>query len=474
MPGLLRFVINGTGENISEFGCSAGSLCYGFVVLRCGRTGLAETDSRTDSMKLRLPGNGNILFPIRKKHIEIAGQKGNGFMAENRSANTHPKLPAGFGSIRYLGGERSNPYAVYPTSKGNEGKRIKALCYVPEWHIGVAVLAAWNAGQYEPGLANRLCAEAGCLKAERAAVTYEARDAFCARMLGYFRAFLPSGRFSCTMREGYESYIRYKYGESAPRKLSASSKKHDAWAFGKFASLEHRQLDSITVDELQQVIDRIGLKRSAVGRALTLVKGIYRHALSRECCTRNPAQYVRMPAVKESARHQDFTDGELKILWAHWEDPLVRMILIMCYSGFRWSAYLDLETDLEKGFFRGGVKTDAGRNRIVPIHSAIRPLVEKTLKFDGRYHCGLSQTKFIRRMEEKMAELGIDGNGRHHTPHSCRHTFSRLCESYGVREADRKRMMGHSFGKDITNGVYGHRTLEELRAEIEKIRVPQV
>lgn len=59
------------------------------------------------------------------------------------------------------------------------------------------------------------------------------------------------------------------------------------------------------------------------------------------------------------------------------------------------------------------------------------------------------------------------------TPHSCRHTFSRLCESYGVREADRKRMLGHSFGNDITNGVYGHRTLEELRTEIEKIKVPE-
>ena len=35
-------------------------------------------------------------------------------------------------------------------------------------------------------------------------------------------------------------------------------------------------------------------------------------------------------------------------------------------------------------------------------------------------------------------------------------------------------MLGHSFGNDITNGVYGHRTLEELRAESEKIKVPSL
>lgn len=60
-----------------------------------------------------------------------------------------------------------------------------------------------------------------------------------------------------------------------------------------------------------------------------------------------------------------------------------------------------------------------------------------------------------------------------HTPHDCRHTFSMLCERYHVNENDRKRMMGHSFRSDITNGIYGHRSIEELRNEIEKIQIPE-
>lgn len=70
-------------------------------------------------------------------------------------------------------------------------------------------------------------------------------------------------------------------------------------------------------------------------------------------------------------------------------------------------------------------------------------------------------------MYETLDALGIEK----HTPHDCRHTFSMLCEKYGVNENDRKRMLGHSFGSDITNGIYGHRNLEELRNEIEKIEV---
>ena len=54
---------------------------------------------------------------------------------------------------------------------------------------------------------------------------------------------------------------------------------------------------------------------------------------------------------------------------------------------------------------------------------------------------------------------------------SCRHTFNRLLERAGVSEADRKRLMGHSLKGDLLNGTYGHRSLEELRAEVEKIVV---
>ena len=57
--------------------------------------------------------------------------------------------------------------------------------------------------------------------------------------------------------------------------------------------------------------------------------------------------------------------------------------------------------------------------------------------------------------------------------HLCTLWRFRLCESYGVREANRKRMLGHSVGNGIINGVYRQRCLEELRTEIEKIKVPE-
>lgn len=69
-------------------------------------------------------------------------------------------------------------------------------------------------------------------------------------------------------------------------------------------------------------------------------------------------------------------------------------------------------------------------------------------------------------MYETLGALGIEK----HTPHDCRHTFNVLCDKYKVNERDKKYMLGHAF-TDITNKVYMHRDLEDLRNEIEKIEI---
>ena len=68
----------------------------------------------------------------------------------------YQKLPNGYGSIRFLGSGRRNPYGVYPPVKefddnGNAVSR-KAICYVDSWLKGFAVLTAYHAGNYTPGM----------------------------------------------------------------------------------------------------------------------------------------------------------------------------------------------------------------------------------------------------------------------------------------------------------------------------------
>ena len=136
-------------------------------------------------------------------------------------------------------------------------------------------------------------------------------------------------------------------------------------------------------------------------------------------------------------------------------------------QGWCISEYIGLEVNLQKKYFMGGIKTEAGKGRIVPIHSGILPLVERRISKYGKL-LPCSDKDFRKQMDELLNRLGIPGDPKH-TPHDCRHTFSMLCEKYEVKENDRKRMMGHSFKADITNKVYGHRDIEDLRKELEKI-----
>ena len=339
-----------------------------------------------------------------------------------------------------------------------------------------------------------------------------------------------------TLRAVYEAFHQFKYGPQAAKQLSMSSRNATAAAYRKLSCFYNLPLDEIGVMEWQRLVNETaasGHSRSAVTDLVTLIRQLYRFAYPRDMCTREHGNYVVMPYTSEELHHQDFTDAELKILWENRDDPVVGMLLIMCYSGFRIGEFATLQVVLDQdgrtGYFCGGIKTKAGKNRIVPVHSAIMPLLRQILDSKGQpvFFCGRSTRRFREFMKKTLIRLEIDtapdneldgaepgkngavpekngsspgsnmalpgknrplansppvsgvyrelqGEYRYHTPHSCRHTFSRLCESYGVSEADRKRMLGHSFGNDITNGVYGHRSVEELRAEIEKIKVPEM
>lgn len=74
-----------------------------------------------------------------------------------------------------------------------------------------------------------------------------------------------------------------------------------------------------------------------------------------------------------------FSDELIEQLWNYAGEPWVDTVLIFMYSGWRISELLNLKTadvDLQAGTMKGGTKTKAGKNRVAPIHSLIRPMVE--------------------------------------------------------------------------------------------------
>lgn len=376
-----------------------------------------------------------------------------------------PRLPSGYGTIRYLGEGRRNSYAVHPpatTDALGHTRRPAAICYVDNWYKGFAVLTAYKAGTYQPGMEKGLALEgSGSI------------DNVVTRILadyGTIRGVIARNAelHEKTFAEVFEEFYSWKFDSPKGLHLSHQSRDNYKVAFKNCEPLHNRVFSRIKASELQENLDRVRLKHSSLELILTLYRQMYRYAIISEICSDDKSRYVSIGIPDDDEHGIPFSETELRLLWQHSGDAHIQMILIMCYSGFRITEYKYLDVHLKGRYLQGGIKTLAGKNRIVPIHSSIFPFVYTRYKKYGTLIPSsidrFRKKEFIRPLEL----LGITG----HTPHDCRHTFSMLCEKYGVRENDRKRMLGHAFQNDVTNNIYGHRTLEDLRAEIEKIAAP--
>lgn len=376
----------------------------------------------------------------------------------------YTKLPNGYGQIRYLGKGRRNPYGVYPpaTEEYDNGakKSPKALCYVSDRMVGLAVLTAYKAGTYKPG--------------DEIEIEKEMRsDGTGAKVLeslvsDFNRSVLLSkSNYKPTFMEIYMDYYREKFGHEYEDKAKRSNMEYSMRAAYKNSKQLHALIyETIKADDMQSVIDDTGerLSHSSAELVKTLFTQMDNYCMANDIIEKSYSGYTEIKIPDDDEHGIPFSDDELSILWKNKDNHVIEFVLIMCYSGFRISEYINMEVNLKGLYFKGGLKTNAGKNRIVPIHSGIVDLVKKRIKRD-KLIFDMNTDFFRRHMYKELKKIGIEK----HTPHDCRHTFSRLCEKYKVSESDRKRMLGHAL--DLTNGTYGHRSVEELREEIEKIVV---
>ena len=387
-----------------------------------------------------------------------------------KAKHKYPKLPAGFGCIKHLSGNRRKPYAVYPSYKGLDinGCPIMppALCYVDSWLKGFAVLTAYNAGTYTPGMESSINVSGTPeVSSMNDAVKRLLTDYSLISQRTTGKAEQPREK---TFAEVYDAFFKWKY-ENPQKTYSASSRNTTQNAYQKCAALHDRIFRELRYPDLQGILDNCPCRHASLEHILSLIKQMYAYANLVELCDRDYSAHVKIQQKDDDVHGVPFTESDLNILWANRENNVAQVLLIMCYSGHRIGELKVVDVDLENMSMTGGLKTAASKSRVVPIHSAIQPIIRARI---AAYGCLLpGTTNSIRpRMRAFLSDAQIDAT---HTPHDCRHTFSMLCEKYRVAENDRKRLLGHAFSSaDVTNRVYGHRALEELRAEIEKIPAP--
>lgn len=335
------------------------------------------------------------------------------------------RLPNGFGSIRKLSGKRRKPYMASSPAITLNGTIVPSeiLGYFETWEEGYERLVLYKANK-----------------------EWEIRK---------------SKEKLYTFKEVYEKYYHEKY-ELSLREYSKQAKDSSKVAFKNCTALHDKIFSEVTYDDLQDNIDfYIGrLKHSSLELIKSLYNGMYKYALKHNICNTDYGKYVEIRTPDDDEKGVPFTENELQKLWAS-DLPASKIAIILCYSGWRITEFINLRIDLESMTFQGGMKTTSGKNRIVPIHPLILPYLK-----DYMHNPITASDTFRKSLYGALAGMGMEK----HTPHDCRHTFSWLCDKYGVDQMAKKLMLGHALGNDVTDAVYGHRTLDELRTEIAKIK----
>lgn len=212
---------------------------------------------------------------------------------------------------------------------------------------------------------------------------------------------------------------------------------------------------------------------------------MYDYAVLATLVQYNPARQFVLKGIQNKIERKrkdkvPFSPEHESELWNDLDFGYTRMVLINIYSGWRPEELLELEKkniDLDHMTMTGGMKTDAGFNRTIPIHPKIADLVKyyydksagELLFYDynGAHPSTMTYDKYRGRFKKILARHGWQDV---YSPSCPRHTFSTRAKKARMDELARKKIMGHEI-VDVTDKHYTHLELDEfLMTEIQKIK----
>lgn len=271
-------------------------------------------------------------------------------------------------------------------------------------------------------------------------------------------------RYNMTFAEVFEAWSAEHYPEVGPKGVEAYNR-----AFDVFAPLHDKIFRSLRTADFQAVLDpHMNKSHSTVNKYKQLITQMSSWAIREEMISTNFAKFVRLPENVKKEK-EIFSDAEIQKLEADGSDA-AKIVLMLLYTGMRIGELFSLPlSDYHESYVAGGEKTEAGRNRIIPIRPEGRPYfayfaahATGPLLLSG--YAGNHVSSSFRRWDyyPLLERLGI----RHLTPHSTRHTYASWARKNHMAPEILQKIIGHS-NYSTTANIYVHTDASELIAAVE-------
>ena len=327
------------------------------------------------------------------------------------------KNPNRYGTISKLSGNRRKPYQVREGTSGKQ--KVIACCATKE--EALQVLAKYNESPWDIDAQN---------------ITVQ----------GVYEEWLKGNalRLSEATRRAYKSAYKHY-----------------------LISMANVPYRAVKAYHMKRTIEQCEDGASQKNAIRTVWTHLDRQALEMDVISKAYSQLLVSVGVPKASK-SIFTKEEIQTIWDHRDDENVYLALILLYTGMRISELHQMRKEnvnLEEWYMVGGVKTSAGKDRIIPIHPHIRDIIEKLyLSNDTDYlipQAMGSITTMRRDFQTAMEKLGIS-----HNPHECRHTFRTALDETNASRVSINKIMGHSNG-NVGEDVYTHKSLEALIETIQ-------
>lgn len=149
--------------------------------------------------------------------------------------------------------------------------------------------------------------------------------------------------------------------------------------------------------------------------------------------------------------------------------------LMLLYAGTRADELLSVYTAnifLDDNYFIGGLKTDAGINREIPIHPAVKHLYEKYYNPNNEFLFmqpngnKMDYDYYLYHYKNNFKDLHPEVS--EHTAHDARHMLRNELRKLGIKDIIINSIIGHS-NDDVGEDIYSHVSIEEKQAAIKMV-----
>ena len=269
---------------------------------------------------------------------------------------------------------------------------------------------------------------------------------------------------STTFADVYEMWQAKKFPS-----LSKASQAAYSSAYNVSKGLHSMKMRDIRTSHLEKVMNEIQGGFALQSRLKTFWGQLFKYSMEHDIIQKNYCDFVKVQAKDTGTTRTDIPAEDRAKIWAAIDagDTDAQIIMIYLYTGMRPSELLLIkkaDVDIANRIMVGGIKTAAGQNRRIPIHTCILPFVERLMQSDGEFLLMRPPTTkkkkptsytyhyFINNLfDPTMKRIGLS----QYTPHYCRHTSATMMREANIPDDLRKLILGHK-SADITDRYTHH------------------